>query len=185
MEIEPRKQWALSNVTERKKIRYMNQTGICLAKYGEAGCGQMVKQDKYSGREEFCDALVAKSARVLAPVVQEKQITHLCNVPSLRSGIVENFARRLARRLGVKYVSLLKKSPARQQKEMENSAFQCANAYASFHVIPNTEMPERVLLVDDVVDSRWTLTVCGYRLMEAGCEAVYPFALADSSHKEV
>ena len=52
-------------------------------------------------------------------------------------------------------------------------------------MIPNTEMPERVLLVDDVVDSRWTLTVCGYRLMEAGCEAVYPFALADSSHKEV
>ena len=44
---------------------------------------------------------------------------------------------------------------------------------------------KRVLLVDDVVDSRWTLTVCGYRLMEAGCEEVYPFALADSSQKEM
>ena len=45
-------------------------------------------------------------------------------------------------------------------------------------------MPERVLLVDDVVDPRWTLTVCGFRLMEKGCKEVYPFALADSSQKE-
>ena len=44
---------------------------------------------------------------------------------------------------------------------------------------------KNVLLVDDVVDSRWTRTVCGYRLMEAGCEEVYPFALADSSQKEM
>ena len=44
--------------------------------------------------------------------------------------------------------------------------------------------PERVILVDDVVDSKWTLTVCGYKLLESGCQAVYPFALADSSHSE-
>lgn len=41
-----------------------------------------------------------------------------------------------------------------------------------------------LLLMDDMVDSRWTLTVCGYRLMEAGAERVYPFALADSSNRE-
>ena len=110
---------------------------------------------------------------------------YICSVPSLRSGIVADFAMRLADRLGMEYVSLLEKSPTRQQKEMENSAFQCANAFGSFRVIPGREMPERVLLVDDVVDSRWTLTVCGYRLMEAGCAAVYPFALADSSQKEM
>ena len=51
-------------------------------------------------------------------------------------------------------------------------------------VIQDVEVPERVLLVDDVVDSRWTLTVCGFRLMENGCKEVYPFALADSSQKE-
>lgn len=185
MEIEPRKQWALSSVTEQKKIRYVNQPGICLAKYGDAGYGELVKRDKYSGYGKFCDELVGKSANVLASIVKQKRITHICSVPSLRSGIVEDFARRLADRLGMEYVSLLEKSPTRQQKEMENSAFQCANAFGSFRVIPGREMPERVLLVDDVVDSRWTLTVCGYRLMEAGCEEVYPFALADSSQKEM
>ena len=185
MKIEPRKQWALSSVTEQKKIRYINQPGICLAKYGDAGYGELVKRDKYSVCGKFCNELIGKSANVLSPVVKKNHITHVRSVPSLRSGIVEDFARRLADRLGMEYVSLLEKSATRQQKEMENSAFQCANAFGSFRVIPGREMPERVLLVDDVVDSRWTLTVCGYRLMEAGCAAVYPFALADSSQKEM
>lgn len=185
MEIEPRKQWALSSLTEQKKIRFVNQPGICLSKYGDAGYGELVKRDKYSGYGKFCDELVGKSASVLGPIVKQNRITHICSVPSLRSGIVEDFARRLADRLGMEYVSLLEKGPTRPQKEMENSAFQCANAFGSFRVIPGREMPESVLLVDDVVDSRWTLTVCGYRLMEAGCAEVYPFALADSSKKEM
>jgi len=42
----------------------------------------------------------------------------------------------------------------------------------------------QVILVDDVVDSRWTLTACGHYLCEGGCVEVYPFALADSSQKE-
>ena len=92
---------------------------------------------------------------------------------------------RLAAHLGMEYVSLPEKSPTGQQKEMENSAFRCVNAFGSVRVIPGREMPERVLLVDDVVDSRWTLMVCGYRLMEAGCEEVYPFALADSSQNHL
>ena len=45
-------------------------------------------------------------------------------------------------------------------------------------------IPKNILLVDDVVDSKWTFTVCGYRLMEAGAEKVFPFALADSSNRE-
>ncbi len=35
-----------------------------------------------------------------------------------------------------------------------------------------------VLLVDDLVDSRWTLTVAGRALRVAGADEVLPFALA-------
>jgi ATP-dependent DNA helicase RecQ len=35
-----------------------------------------------------------------------------------------------------------------------------------------------VLLVDDLVDSRWTMTVAGAVLRRAGAPAVLPFALA-------
>lgn len=39
-------------------------------------------------------------------------------------------------------------------------------------------MPGPVLLVDDLVSSRWTLTVAARALRLAGAEAVLPLALA-------
>ena len=42
----------------------------------------------------------------------------------------------------------------------------------------STLPPGPVLLVDDLVDSRWTLTVAARELRAAGATAVLPFALA-------
>lgn len=182
--IEPRKQWATSSVTAKTKIKYINQVGFALAKYGDSGYGALVKENKYSKNKRFCDELVGKSARELGPLVREKRIDCICCVPSLRSDLVADFAKRLADTLGLPFRDLLVKQHAQQQKEMENSAHQCANAFCSFSVKEGTDVPQRILLVDDIVDSRWTLTVCGYRLMEQGCQEVYPFALADSSQHD-
>ena len=182
--IEPRKQWVASDVTDGKRIAFVNHEGVCISRYGDPGYGELVKRDKYSGQARFCDELVGRSAELMRPLIQEKGITHITCVPSLRSSIVRDFAKRLADSCKIAFVELLQKSPADPQKRMENSAHQCANAFRSFSVREHVRMPERVLLVDDVVDSRWTLTVCGYRLMENGCQDVYPFALADSSQKE-
>lgn len=182
--IEPRKMWVASGVTKAAKIAHTNQPGFCISKYGEAGYGELVRQGKYSSEKRFCDELVGKSAQMLRPFVKEHGITHICPVPSLRSDLVSDFAIRLAEALKLEYGDILKKSPAKQQKEMENSAHQCANAYLSFSVKENASVPWNILLVDDVVDSKWTFTVCGYRLMEAGAENIYPFALADSSNRE-
>ena len=55
----------------------------------------------------------------------------------------------------------------------------------SYSLLESVQVPEKILLVDDVVDSKWTLTVCGYFLSSSGCKEVYPFALADSSQREV
>ena len=182
--IEPRKRWANSSVTNPTKIAYVNQPGFCISKYGDAGYGELVKQGKYSKQKHFCDELVGKSAEILRPFIREHKISHICCVPSLRSDLVKDFSMRLADSLKLEFVDILIKTEARQQKEMENSAHQCANAYQSFFVKGDCDVPPNILLVDDVVDSKWTLTVCGYRLMEAGAERVYPFALADSSNRE-
>ena len=181
--ILPRKQWAASEVTRQTRIPYVNQEGVCLCKYGDPGCGEMVRKGKYSAEKRFCDELVERGAEVVRALAQEKGITHITCVPSLRSELVPDYARRLAQACGLPFVELLQKSAAEQQKTMENSAYQCANAFQSFSVREGA-VPKKVLLVDDMVDSKWTLTVCGCRLMERGCEEVYPFALADSSQKE-
>lgn len=182
--IEPRKIWADASQMPSSKIQYQNQPGLCLSKYGDAGIGALVKRDKYSAKRQFCEELVGKSAAVLRPLIVEKGITHLCYVPSLRSGIVKNFSERLATALGIPCVDLLEKTAAAPQKDMENSVHQCTNAVSSFSVKNGVTLPEKVILVDDIVDSRWTLTVCGYRLMESGTIEVYPFALASSSNRE-
>ena len=62
-----------------------------------------------------------------------------------------------------------------------NSAFRLKEVHNAFALSP--EQAEQVagravLLVDDLVVSRWTLTVCARELMLAGAQAVLPFALA-------
>lgn len=178
LEIEPRRMWP-----DCKKIGHILEKGICLSKYGDPGYGQLVKEGKYSIRSQFCDELVAKAASVLKERIDLNGYV-ITNVPSLRSNIVADFSERLAAKLGIRYVELLQKSPASPQKEMENSAHQCDNALSSFSVKTNEYIPQKLILVDDVVDSRWTLTVCGYLLMDAGCSRIIPFALADSGSKE-
>ena len=64
---------------------------------------------------------------------------------------------------------------------MENSYQQARNVLEAFEVAD--VRPGPVLLVDDVVDSRWTLTVIGNKLSTAGAGPVYAVALADASTK--
>ena len=183
MPIEPRKQFPGKDFTGGIRIPVTNHEGLCLSKYGDPGYGMLVKQGKYGTPPGFCEELVGKSAKVLREVVEAHGITAVTCVPSLRSQIVAEFAAQLAARLGLPFVQLLQKQGNTCQKDMENSYYQCRNAWESFSLLPGVRMPERVILVDDIIDSRWTMTVCGYLLTQAKCGLVFPFALADSSEK--
>ena len=61
---------------------------------------------------------------------------------------------------------------------MNNSQQQVRNLIGVFEVID--PHPGPVLLVDDMVDSRWTFTMVGFLLKSAGVGEVYPVALADT-----
>jgi ATP-dependent DNA helicase RecQ len=72
---------------------------------------------------------------------------------------------------------LVQVRPNKEQKLMENSAQQLRNVTGVFQV-RGTAPAGPVLLVDDVSDSRWTMTVLGDQLIAAGSGPVYPFAVA-------
>ncbi|MGI8653026.1 MAG: hypothetical protein ACR2I7_09545 [Geodermatophilaceae bacterium] len=65
-----------------------------------------------------------------------------------------------------------------------NSAFRLAAVWERFAVGPElaarlSELGDQpILLVDDLADSRWTMTVAGRELRRAGASAVLPFVLA-------
>ena len=180
--IIPKKRWAQTHYTKATAIEHINQEGICVSVYGDSGYGEMVKDGKYN-TGCFSDKLVEKSAEILQNTIAEQNIRHITCVPSLRSDIVKDFTIRLAKRLGIEFVECLIKADAPPQKNMENSSYQCSNAYSSFSLNSEVSTPESIILVDDIIDSGWTLTVCGNLLGSAGCDFVFPFTLASSSNK--
>jgi ATP-dependent DNA helicase RecQ len=104
-------------------------------------------------------------------------------VPSLkRPELVPNFAQRLADKLELPFVSVVKKVRQNQpQKTMSNSYQQAHNLEGVFVVESLSGMKGSVFLVDDFVDSRWTFTVVAAVLRQAGSGSVFPIALTQNS----
>jgi ATP-dependent DNA helicase RecQ len=182
--IEPRKMWKggiegfRGAISEELRV----EEGRALCSWGSAGWGEAVRAGKFGG-EGFGEELVEAVAEMVeSDWAPNPAPTWVTSVPSLRHEIVPDFSRRLAARLGLPYRSALSKvRDTPQQKKMENSPNQARNAIGSFVAAPAEVEAGPVLLVDDIVDSRWTLTICGAELLEAGAGPVYPVALADSS----
>ena len=67
---------------------------------------------------------------------------------------------------------------------MQNCVQQLRNVHEKLGVGGSAVPDGPVLLVDDVVDSGWTLTVAGDLLRSAGSGPVFPFALATASGRD-
>jgi ATP-dependent DNA helicase RecQ len=95
--------------------------------------------------------------------------------------LVPDFSRRLATRLGLPFVAAISKvHDNAPQKLQQNRFHQCQNLDGVFAVAEGIPTGP-VLLVDDIVDSGWTLTVASALLRQAGCTMVWPVALATTS----
>jgi ATP-dependent DNA helicase RecQ len=172
--IEPRKQW----LGHRSgKISNALEPGRALCYLTDPGWGDQLLEAKRGGGL-VSDELVEAAAALVDDWMPGFDGTVVC-VPSLdpTRTLVENFAGRLAERLHVPLSDcLVKLRPNAPQKLMENSAQQLRNVDEVFGIRGNTPTGP-ILLVDDVVDSRWTMTVLGDLLLAAGCGPVYPFTV--------
>jgi ATP-dependent DNA helicase RecQ len=108
------------------------------------------------------------------------------SIPSRTAGgLVTAFATSLAEELGLPYVACLTSTAdGRPQSSMQNSVLQLENARAKLGLDAGAVRPGAVLVVDDLVDSRWTLTVAGSLLRAAGSGPVLPFALAEARARD-
>ena len=187
--IEPRKRWPAKDMFKLSPLvgsvippELMLSEGRALSLWGDAGWGHMVREDKYrTGR--FRDELVEGCASMMDAWEPDPPPAWVTCIPSLtHPSLVPDVARRLAKRLGLPYSECLHKTRQNeQQKNMHNSFKQAKNLDGAFEVDPSAMLEGPALLVDDMVDSRWTLTVAGALLRLAGCPAVLPLALALNS----
>lgn len=163
-----------------------NQSGRALCRWGDPGFGELIREGKQR-TNAFADSLVRGAAELITqrwnPQPRPQWLT--C-VPSRRKpALVSNFAQELANRLGIPFVRCLRKiRDTEPQKTRENTFQQVRNLESAFEIDSALVRRAPVLLVDDMVDSKWTFTVLGFKLLQAGSGPVFPFALADSSIRD-
>jgi ATP-dependent DNA helicase RecQ len=182
--IAPRERWPsrLGLPSTRIPAELQLHEGRALCMYGDGGWGDLVKDGKY-GQGSFADELVDAVVEMLADWQPDPMPTWVTSVPSSRTNeLVPDFARRLAERLGLPHrAALTKVRETPQQKTMQNSFQQAQNVLGAFEAVAGEVLDGAVLLVDDMVDSRWSLTVCGIALAEVGSGPVIPLALAQTT----
>ncbi|MGI8625861.1 MAG: RecQ family ATP-dependent DNA helicase [Geodermatophilaceae bacterium] len=132
------------------------------------------------------EALLRACAQVLAAWDWDRRPGAIVSIPSRRRPqLVTGLGRGLAQLGRLPYLGgldLAHGGPTGQPGG--NSAFRLATVWERFVVGP--ELADRIaelgdqpiLLIDDLADSRWTMTVAGRELRRAGATAVLPFALA-------
>ncbi len=192
--IEPRRKWPTPaafpcwGFTGNIPSELQASEGRALCLYGDSGWGSLVINGKYhTGR--FDDALVDACVSMLRVMPPDLPPAWVACVPSRRHPeLVPDFARRLAAALSIPFSPAIEKALDNQpQKTMQNSWMQANNLDGAFTIMLNRLLPGPVLLVDDMVDSRWTMTVLAARLRQGALHhsvdlpAVIPLALAVNS----
>lgn len=182
LKIIPNKMWPAGVIGEKGKrisLDEVNEEGRILSYYNDSGWGGIVAKDRLEN-QYFSEKLVEATLELINNKWKEFEgVECIAAVPSLRRPeLVKTFAIKVAERLNLPFIDVIKKpKETEEQKFMENSNMQAKNAYNSF-VVNEVISYKNILLIDDIVDSGWTLTVCGALLKKNGAEKVYPYALA-------
>ncbi len=187
--LEPRRQWPggglpQMNVSGNIAEAFRAQPGRVLCIWNDAGWGSLVRQGK-SRDGHFADQLVEACAAMVRSWAPQPSPVWVTCIPSRRHPeLVQDFARRLAVALNLPFHPVLEKTDDRPaQKDMANSSQQARNVDGALAV--RGQVPTGpVLLVDDMVDSKWTLTVAAYLLTSNGSGPVYPLALASTANSD-
>jgi ATP-dependent DNA helicase RecQ len=97
---------------------------------------------------------------------------------------MDEFSLHLSKRLGLKNLDLFRKKSNISQKSMSNYIWQKKNSQENYELKYGVSIQgQRILLIDDIVDSGYTISSLATKLFEAGANTVFPFALADASNE--
>ncbi|MGZ4460788.1 MAG: RecQ family ATP-dependent DNA helicase [Nocardioidaceae bacterium] len=194
VEIEPRAMWpsGMSRLglplSGRVRPEERVEPGRALARLTDLGWGQRLRAllSPAAADGGADEALLAACIDVLRQWDWAQRPAAVAHLPSLRRPqLVRSVAGYLATIGRLHDLGPLALTTDRSPGEPGgNSAFRLAGVHDRFAVPPAMRDAlarlegAPVLLVDDLVDSRWTLTVAGRLLREAGSGPVLPFALA-------
>ncbi|BDI21349.1 ATP-dependent DNA helicase RecQ [Herbiconiux sp. L3-i23] len=191
--VEPRAQWPTGASSRGVPVRgNLPQTerageGRALARLTDLGWGGPLRELFAAGAPDqpVTQGMLEACVRVLAEWKWDERPVGIVTMPSRsRPLLIDSVADGLARigrlpRLG----ALERAGEGGAPGETGNSAYRLGSVWPAFRVgdglvseLASATGP--VLLIDDLADSRWTLTVAARLLRGAGAPAVLPFVLA-------
>ena len=191
--IEPRGQWPTGadrrgvDVKGRIAADERAETGRVIARLTDLGWGGTLRELFAAGApdREIPEPLVGAAVRALRDWPWEERPVAVVAMPSVtRPTLVASTADTISRLGRMPLLGTLDLDPHIPRAETGgNSAFRLASVWGRFSVGPKLAAALQdargpVLLVDDLVDSRWTITVAARELRRTGATAVLPFALA-------
>lgn len=188
VEIPARKQWPTGldalgiSLKGRLGDDEAPEQGRALARLSDLGWGPAVREALQAPDAEVPEQLLQAAVRVLSEWEWQRRPEVVVSVPSAKHPqLVSSLAQGLARIGRLPYAGELSWASGGPSGSPDaNSAFRLAGLLDRFAVpeeLASQINQAAVLLVDDEVVSRWTLTITARELRRAGAEAVLPFAL--------
>jgi ATP-dependent DNA helicase RecQ len=162
--------------------------GRAIGRFSDIGWGPRLRRHlrEHAPDAGLPDELFNAAVEVLRTWGWERRPVAVAAVPSARRPLlVSTLGERLARIGRLEWLGVLRRAaPAGQPASRTNSAQRVRALHGSVVTTPDqvatiSRLGEPVvLLVDDVVDTGWTMALAGRELRVAGAAEVLPFALA-------
>ncbi|MDG4665409.1 RecQ family ATP-dependent DNA helicase [Mycobacterium sp. 236(2023)] len=187
--LAPRKQWPTGlgklGIDLSGKISDGPAPGRVIGRLTDLGWGARLRALLEAEDAEVSDDVVQAAVKVLASWNWETRPTAVIAMDSdSHPQLISSLARRLAELGRLTDLGVLRYAPDRRPVTAANSAYRVAALHRSFEE-PDPAVAESaggpVLLVDDMADTGWTLTMAARVLRSAGVADVLPLALAGTS----
>ncbi|MBK9983904.1 MAG: RecQ family ATP-dependent DNA helicase [Saprospiraceae bacterium] len=164
---------------ETEKSKLIN--GVAAAYYGFSNVGAAIHFSKYEGGGDFPDWLLKLTLKAFRLHYKDITFDLILYVPPTESGnLVKNFAVKVGSVLNIPVShGLIKKAPTEPQKILESGIIKKENVKDKFiYTLPEELTNKKVLLIDDIFDSGYTMKEIGRYLTSLGVQTIAPLVIA-------
>jgi ATP-dependent DNA helicase RecQ len=163
--------------TQRSKI----VNGVAASYYGVSNVGAALHFSKYDGGGDFPDWLLVMTLKAFRKHYGNTVFDLVAFVPPTESGdLVRHFAEKVASVLKIPVSDKLKKTTHTEaQKLLHSGISKKDNVHGKFsYESPEEIEGKKVLLIDDIFDSGYTVKEIGLYLTGLGAEVIAPLVIA-------